>query len=265
MLPFTRILFPVDYSDHAAGAARYVEAFAGRFDAQVVMLHSVDLPHYNDALADISPARKREQLDAFLEKEFEYFRVERVILRGDPARNILKTATEKHCDLIMMPTHGLGGFRRFLLGSVTAKVLHDADAPVFTGAHLEQAPALENIEFRTFVCAVSSETYGRKVLAAAAEFANVYRGKLVVVHATGGLENAASSRREIEQAVAAAGADAEIVIERGEVPNIVAAEVVRHNADLLIIGRSPAPGVFGRLRAHAYPIIRQSPCPVISV
>jgi nucleotide-binding universal stress UspA family protein len=265
MLPFTRILFPVDYSEHSAGAARYVEAIAGRFDAEVVMLHSVDLPHYNDSLADINPARKREQLDAFLEKEFEYFRVERVIVRGDPARSILKTATEKHCDLIMMPTHGLGGFRRFLLGSVTAKILHDADCPVFTGAHLEQAPSLENIEFRTFLCAVSSEGYGRKVLAAAAEFANVYRGKLVVVHATGTVEKPASARHEIEQAVAAAGVDAEIVIERGEVANIVAAQAAHLNADLLIIGRSPAPGVFGRLRDHAYPIIRQSPCPVISV
>jgi nucleotide-binding universal stress UspA family protein len=265
MLPFTRILFPVDYSEHSAGAARYVEAFAGRFDAEVVMLHSVDFPHYNDSLADINPARKREQLDAFLEKEFEYFKVDRVILRGDPSRSILKTATEKHCDLIMMPTHGLGGFRRFLLGSVTAKILHDADCPVFTGAHLEQAPALENIEFRTFLCAVSSESYGRKVLAAAAEFANVYRGKLVVVHATGMVENLAGARREIEQTVAAAGADAEIVVERGEVPAVVSAQAALHKADLLIIGRSPAPGVFGRLRAHAYPIIRQSPCPVISV
>ena len=251
MLPFKRTLFPVDYSEHAAGAARYVEAFAGRFDAEVVMLHSVDRPHYNDALADISPARKREQLDAFLEKEFEYFRVDRVILRGDPARNILKVATEKHCDLIMMPTHGLGGFRRFLLGSVTAKVLHDADCPVFTGAHLEQAPSLENIEFRTFLCAVSSESYGRKVVAAAADFTNVYRGKLVVIHATGVDENVANSRREIEEAIAAAGADAEIVMERGEVPMVVSAEATRRQADLMIIGRSPSPGVFGRLRAHA--------------
>src|SRR5580692_11148287 len=217
MLPFKKILFPVDYSEHSAGAARYVEAFAGRFDAEVVMLHSVDFPHYNDSLADISPARKREQLDAFLEKEFEYFRVDRVIQRGDPARSILKVATEKHCDLIMMPTHGLGGFRRFLLGSVTAKVLHDADCPVWTGAHLESAPPLDKIEFRVFVCAVSSETYAQKVLAAAIEFANEYRAKLAVVHATGPIESTAHSRKEIEKAVATSGADAEIVIERGEV------------------------------------------------
>jgi nucleotide-binding universal stress UspA family protein len=265
MLPFQRILFPVDYSDHAAGAAHYVEAFAGRFNAEVVMLHSVDHPHYNDSLADINPVRRREQLDAFLEQEFKYVRVDRVIQRGDPARSILKVANEKHCDLIMMPTHGLGGFRRFLLGSVTAKILHDADCPVWTGAHLEAAPPLDKIEFRTFMCAISTETYAQKVLAAAIEFANEYRAKLAVVHATGPIESAAHSRKEVEKAVAASGADAEIVIERGEVSTVVAAEASRRHADLLIIGRSPSPGVFGRLRAHSYPIIRQSPCPVISV
>ena len=86
-----------------------------------------------------------------------------------------------------------------------------------------------------------------------------------MVHATGTVENGTDSRREIEKAVAADGVQAEIVVVRGEVPVVVAAEASRRKADLLIIGRGPAPGVFGRLRAHSYPIIRQSPCPVISV
>jgi nucleotide-binding universal stress UspA family protein len=38
-----------------------------------------------------------------------------------------------------------------------------------------------------------------------------------------------------------------------------------HNADLLVIGRGSAAGLFGRLRTNAYAIIRQSPCPVVSV
>jgi len=36
-------------------------------------------------------------------------------------------------------------------------------------------------------------------------------------------------------------------------------------ADLLVIGRGSASGVFGRLRTNAYAIIRQSPCPVLSI
>lgn len=145
------------------------------------------------------------------------------------------------------------------------KILHDADCPVWTGVHLEKAPPLEKIEFRNFVCAVSSESYAHKVLEAASEFAKEFSAKLTVVHAIPVGGEAVASRHEIEQAVQPIAPGTEVVIEHGEVAGVVAAEAARSKADLLIIGRGPAPGVFGRLREHAYPIIRQSPCPVISV
>ena len=249
------------------GAARYVAAFTGRFNAELILLYVMDLPHYNDALTDASPARKREQVDSFLAKELEYFQVERVMARGDPASNILSFATTRQCDLIVMPTHGLGGFRRFLLGSVTAKVLHDADCPVCTGAHLEQAPPIEKIEFRKFVCGINTEPHARKVLEFAVELAAEYRGSLTVAHATHGAEAANKARHQIEGMMPSIGTGAayDIVIEQGEVAHAVAEIAARREADLLVIGRSPSPGVLGRLRTHAYPIIRQSPCPVISV
>ena len=161
----------------------------------------------------------------------------------------------------MMPTHGHGAFRRFLLGSVTAKVLHDADCPVWTGVHLEQAPPLDKLEFRNFVCAVNLDAHGRKVFESALEFADEYRANLTVVHAAGSV-GVAEARRRLEEMVEA---KASIVVEPGEVAQIVANTASRIPADMLVIGRSPSPGVFGRLRTHAYPIIRQSPCPVISV
>jgi hypothetical protein len=54
---------------------------------------------------------------------------------GDPASIITEYAARNRVDLIMMPTHGYGTFRSLLLGSVTAKVLHDAECPVWTGVH----------------------------------------------------------------------------------------------------------------------------------
>src|SRR5258706_3050824 len=158
MLPFKRILFPVDFSAQSIGAARYVEAFTGRFDADLTLLHIIDLPHYND-LRPESPAQKRAHLQSFLASELEYFRVERITAEGDPAGNILQVAREKKSDLIMMPTHGHGPFRRFLIGSVTAKILHDADCPVWTGVHLEAAPPLEKIELHHLLCAVNLEPH----------------------------------------------------------------------------------------------------------
>lgn len=259
MLPFKRILFPVDFSEYAVGAARYVEAFTGRFDADLTLLH-VDWPQYNDALPS-GPGNKGDHLNKFLAKEFEYFRVRRMVGKGAPASVIVEVARSEHSDLIMMPTLGLGGFRRFLLGSVTAKVLHDADCPVWTGVHLENAPPLEKIEIHNVLCAVNLDAHARKVLEGASELAEEYRADLTVVHVTADPQG----RAQVEEMLRAIKVKASIVVEPGEVSHVVAGIAGQVRADLLVIGRSPQPGIFGRLRTHAYPIIRQSPCPVISV
>jgi nucleotide-binding universal stress UspA family protein len=54
-------------------------------------------------------------------------------------------------------------------------------------------------------------------------------------------------------------------LERGEPAKTVARVAAELNADLLVIGRGAEPGILGRLEADAYSIIRQSPCPVVSV
>ena len=54
----------------------------------------------------------------------------------------------------MMLTHDYGPFRRFLLGSVTAKILHDAACPVWTSAHLETWPVAGDVGIRKVLGAV---------------------------------------------------------------------------------------------------------------
>ena len=61
------------------------------------------------------------------------------------------------------------------------------------------------------------------------------------------------------------GCEADISVVAGEVPQVVRSAVELASSDLLVIGRSVENGVLGRLRTNAYSIIRQSPCPVVSV
>ncbi len=75
-----------------------------------------------------------------------------------------------------MPTHGYGPFRRFILGSVTAKVLHDADCPVWTGVHLEEAPPIERSRFATFWWPWTWARRARRRCEWAAWLASVLRG-----------------------------------------------------------------------------------------
>src|SRR5579885_1790286 len=96
----------------------------------------------------------RHKLDGALVEEFGQFRVDRVAELGDPAAGIVDFARREKADLIMMPTHGYGPFRSLLLGSVTAKVLHDTEVPVWTAAHIEDAPPHEHLPVRAMMCAV---------------------------------------------------------------------------------------------------------------
>jgi len=224
-------------------------------------------------------AELKQQLDSFLTDELARFRVERVLLDGDPARKIVDFAHDERSSLIVMPTHGYGLFRRFLLGSVTAKVLHDADCPVWTGVHIEEAPLAESIHFRKVMVAIDlCPGQALKALAWGAKFAEEYGAEMVVVHAypslegrggdevSGWRENASrAAQDEINKMQQKLGLDEPVLLESGDPALVVTNLAVREQADVLVIGRGSAAGVFGRLRANAYAIIRQSPCPVVSV
>jgi nucleotide-binding universal stress UspA family protein len=278
MFPPKKILFPVDFSEHCIGAARFVEAMTGRFEAELVLLHILEPPGYYGLPETVEAAETR--LAMFQRDEFRYFRVRRMVEKADEAtEKILAVSRAENIDLIMMPTSGIGRYRRFILGSVTAKVLHDADCPVWTGVHLEQAPPLEALRIQNIVCAVDLKPHSERVLEWAQQMSGEYQAALHVVHAIPAYETRPASyfdaelrlnleaegKEAIQKFLNARGVEAAIDVHGGEVAHVVRCAAQRLHADLVIIGRSSENGLVGRLRANAYSIIRQSPCPVVSV
>ena len=73
------------------------------------------------------------------------------------------------------------------------------------------------------------------------------------------------AREEIQKLPETLGVTAQICVEIGEFPAVISQAAGRLKSDLLVIGRGVASGVFGRLLTYSYAIIRQSPCPVVSV
>lgn len=153
MVSFSKILFPVDFSKRCGGAAHSVRAMAIQYQAEVTALYVVEVASANSAYESLV-ARAREKMDQLVTQELRGCVVVPYFERGDPAQIILSYARNGHFDLIMMTTHGYGPFRRFLPGSVTAKILHDAGCPVWTSAHLETGPATENVGIRKVLGAV---------------------------------------------------------------------------------------------------------------
>jgi nucleotide-binding universal stress UspA family protein len=286
-----RILLPVDFSERSEGAARFVEALAENNHCEIILAHVATPLNYEfvsmdvagTVLSDLNADRIEElryQLDHYLEDELAPYQVRRLLLEGDPARRIVEFAGLNKIGLIVMPTHGYGLFRRFLLGSVTAKVLHDADCPVWTGVHIEQAPARQTIAFRKVLVAVDlCPAQALKAISWGAQFAEKYGAEMAITHACPSIEGHAGeyfdpnwkthfqeiANDEIMRFQQKLGTNAELILESGDATQTVCRLAETQNADLLVIGRGSAAGVFGRLRANAYAIIRQSPCPVVSV
>ena len=103
-------------------------------------------------------------------------------MEGDPAHTIVEYAHSENSDLIVLPTHGYGPFRRLLLGSVTSKVLHDADCAVWTGLHLEKKPSGEPLTLSHILCAIDLGPHSAKALDWANRLATEFGSKLTIVH-----------------------------------------------------------------------------------
>lgn len=277
-MPFlSRILLPVDFSERSVGAAHHAGSLACHFQCELVLLHVLVPPQYEFGAVDIAGSmlaelcRDRVQqanndLAEFLAGDFARLNVRRVVMEGEPASAIVEFAQNERCDLIVMPTHGYGPFRRFILGSNTAKVLHDSDCPVWTGVHLEDAPAVASIPLRNILCAVDLGPQSGKTLAWASAMARDFGAKLTLMHAMPSHQHGeAAAQDELKALQTAANADADLLLATGEPPHAICDTAQRLSADVVVIGRGSAAGVYGRLRTNAYAIIRQSPCPVVSV
>jgi len=286
MFTIAKILLPIDFSVRSADAADAAMAVAEHFGAEIALLHVLaprfDVPLTTSAQTKVLHSGVRveaeENMQEFRPNQWGHLEVKRVLREGDPARTIVEYATEEHVDLIMMPTHGYGPFRRLLLGSTTAKVLHDAKCPVWTAAHRTDAPSTASAKPRRIACAVDLESQSSSVLSWASRLCWEFGATLSAIHVVSSLdprletyylspewrgEVRNGARDDLQQLMETAGTDGEIHIEIGPIANAVAEAAKSVQADLLVIGRDAHGG--GRLPTNAYAIIRESPCPVLSV
>lgn len=293
-----RILFPADFSDQMRAVAPAVKAMAERFGAEVTLLNVMP-PYWEHAgsfipMGEMAPVASipdnleglrsslAARLAGALVTELSGVPVKRVVEIGDPAATITQYAKSEGVDLIMLPTRGYGPFRSLLLGSVAAKVLHDAECPVWTAAHAEQSDAHHaktGVGCERVLCALDAAPNSERVMKWAVDYTSRCGAQLEFVHAVRSpgswIERqmdrefeqalAEQGRKQLEEQMKAVGVEAPLHVGAGDVENVVRDRALQTNADLAIIGRGVLDKTFGRLRTHAYAIIRSAPCPVLSV
>ena len=288
MLEIRRILFPVDFSERCTAAASHVAAMARQFHAKVTLLHVIRTPRVwrgdlasegLEALIEMPQLINERQvrLNTYLRNEFEDVAdIERIVSQGEPARVITEHVRNERSHLVMMPTHGYGPFRRMLLGSITAKVLHDAECPVWTDVHDEISFA--RLGCQSVICAVDLREEMVSAIQWAAAYAASCRAALTLMHAIPAIAGPArpseirfrsylmeSARDYIADLQRQAGTSAEVCIQGGRIAPAVRTIALQSAAELVVIGQGCIHETLGRLRSNAYAIIRESPCPVVRV
>jgi nucleotide-binding universal stress UspA family protein len=164
MFSLSKILVPVVFSDQCRAAVSQAAVLACRFTSELTLLHVCEPVHYafggseaglaTAALSQNQLQEAREQTDTLFTADLHEIRALKLTVAGDPAAEIVRLAHREKVDLIVMPTHGYRTFRRLLLGSVTAKVLHDANCPLWTGVHMEEPGMFAVPSCRKVACAI---------------------------------------------------------------------------------------------------------------
>lgn len=139
MIKLKKILVPVDFSKFSDKALRYAEELAGKFHAELHLLHAFEtMPimaeggYFPPDIASKEEEAARQSLNELEVNVPDEVQIVRELNHGHPFVEIVRYAKENDVGLIVMGTHGRGAIAHMLLGSVAEKVVRKASCPVLT-------------------------------------------------------------------------------------------------------------------------------------
>jgi nucleotide-binding universal stress UspA family protein len=144
ILPLKKILWPTDFSDPADRAMDVAVRLCSVFSAELIMIHVVSPIQAAPAGpggAGLQYQKLFDEMVAAAENTIREWRQNKVpseissryqVLIGNPAEQIVEIARKESADIIVIATHGLTGWRRFIFGSVLERVVRLATCPVLT-------------------------------------------------------------------------------------------------------------------------------------
>jgi len=204
-----RILCPTDFSDISRHALEHAIVIAGWYGSQIVAFHvrnptivlstSVPLPAVTRDMAsgDTNRQRSEEELRTWLSPATAAgLQTDVVVDEGSPAGRILEHARSLRPDLILMGTHGQGGFERLVLGSVAEKVLRKATCPVMTVP--PPAASTSKVPFKQLLCPMDFSDSSTAALRFAFSLAQESNARLTLLHVFEWPSDEASARRVLE-------------------------------------------------------------------
>lgn len=286
MTAVANILCAVDLSDISRRALDYAVALSAAHDAPLRVVHVVDA--WRPAVPFGAGTALPPEARASLEEELNWFvapaaregvEMTVTLVEGTVVDEILDAVVPLSSPLVVIGTHGRGGFERFAIGSVAEKVLRRASVPV-----LAVPPGAGSVPtaWRRIVCAVDFSAASRDALAFGAALGEPASANTLLLNVlewpfgdTSGPDPVtalresleAEARDNLDELSTAVGARvAERAVRRGKPSREIVQFARERDADLIVMG------VTGRgaldmaiLGSTAQQVLRDAPCPVVTV
>jgi nucleotide-binding universal stress UspA family protein len=305
MIEIKRILCPIDFSDYSRRALDHAVAVARSHNSTITLLHVYSVVpvaayapgtpmHPPVALPPVDREQLLASMQRFAEDAVGSDRpIQCETCEGHAAAKILARATAMPSDLIVMGTHGRSGFERFVLGSVTEKVLRKAACPVLSvPRHVRDVVPVPPVLFKGILCAIDFSDCSIDALNYAMSLAQEADAHLTVLHVMellpewppGVNETVRGGLRDITDYIAAIEQDRRERL-KAAVPETVRAyctvdtvlatgtpyrEILRvaaeQHSDLIVIGIHGRGAMdllfYGSTSQH---VVRQATCPVLTL
>lgn len=295
MVRIDHIVCPLDFSEVSEAALRQATKLARWYGASVTALHV--WPAIRMAAvatqSPVAPTHLEGPSRADLTRELERAaagaglptaRTRALVVEGDAVTEIVRLASDRGTDLVVMGTRGRAGLKRWLMGSVTEGVLRRAPCPVLTVTPRTQA-YVSPVELRTIVCAVDFSEASLHALEYGFSLAQERRARLVLLHVVAGLGNPADealflspdfARRVRGDALARLRSLVPEGAEDWSIPETrvgfgkAGTEILRlareRNADLVVMGARRKAGFDAPFSASTIrTVASQADCPVLAV
>jgi nucleotide-binding universal stress UspA family protein len=270
---FKTILCPVDFGELSAHALRHANLLAGCGNAKVIAIYAnwFEAPAYFTAgRVDELQKQFREALGE-AERSLKAFvdstlgesgdKVETRVVEALPADGIQELAGSTGADLIVMGTHGRTGFNRWMLGSVTERILRESPVPLLTVRAAPRGPV------RRILSPIDGTEASRNAFRLAAGLGACFKAEITAlyVHESGSAPSVPDLCNWIP-AEARERCNIRELVRHGDPAEEIVALASEEAFDLLVIerltGGSLKALVLGTTTLRA---VRHAPCPVLTV
>lgn len=281
---YTRILVATGGSPWSDAAVAYAVAMAARLHAELRLLAVLnvsgvyampDVMTSSELLMESVEQQGQDMLAHAVEQAAEAGIAYAAVLKwGNVAETILQTAAEEACDLIVLGSRGLSGFKRLMLGSISNAVASKAQCPVLVVKH---PPTPQTPPWHRVLVATGGSPWSDAAVEHALELGRVQPADVCVLYVDsrrvrrGDTDlNVTSDGKNIlalaEARAAAAGVQHETTFARGDVATAVVEMATRHKADVIVLGSRGLTG-FKRLMLGSISnaVAATSPVPVLIV